>query len=85
MVRRRARAGVVPLRGLSEPIVLAPAPTGPPMGASVGAQTVKVPQIQFFDDKVAGQFQFLDKVMVAPVLCNDSCRCSLVCSTLTSC
>ena len=50
-----------------------------------GAQAVKVPQIQFFDDKVAGQFQFLDKVMVGPVLCNDSCRCSLACSTLTSC
>ena len=26
---------------------------------------MKVPQIQFFDDKVAGQFQFLDKVIVA--------------------
>ena len=45
------------------------------MGAFVGAQALKVPQIQFFDDKVAGQFQFLDKVMVGPVLCNDRCRC----------
>ena len=43
-----------------------PADHGPlPMGASVGAQAVKVPRIQFFDDKVGGQFQFLDKVMVS--------------------
>ena len=54
------------------------------MGASVGAQAVKVPQTQFFDDMVAGQFQFLDKVMAGPVLCNDRCRCSLGCGTLTS-
>ena len=34
------------------------------MGASVGAQAVKVPHFQFYD-KVAGQFQFLDKVVVS--------------------
>ena len=67
-------------------VLLAPAHHGPrTMGATVGAQAVKVPQIQFFDDKAAGQFQFLDKVMAGPVLCNDSCRCSMRCSTLTSC
>ena len=55
VVRRRARAGVVPLRGPSGQVLLAPAHHGPlPMGATVGAQAVKVPQIQFFDDKVAG-------------------------------
>ena len=51
----------------------------------MGTHAVKVPQIQFFDDKVAGQFLFLDKVMGGPVLCNDGRRCSLWCSTLTSC
>ena len=66
MVRQRARAGVVPLRGPSGQVFLAPAHHGPlPMGATVGAQAVKVPQIQFFDDKVAGQFHFLDKVVVS--------------------
>ena len=70
---RRGTTRSVSRRGaaLSGSIVLAPAHHGPfPMGASVGAQAVKVPQIQFFDDKVAGQFQFLDKVMVGPLLRN---------------
>ena len=34
---------------------------------------------------MVGQFQFLDKVMAGLGLCNDSCRCSMGCSTLTSC
>ena len=46
-------------------------------GSFVGAQAVKVLQIQFFEDKVVGQFQFLDEVMAGPGLCNDSCRCSI--------
>ena len=75
---------MVPLDGQSGQVVLAPAHHGPlPMGATVGKQAEKVPQIQFFDVKVVGQFQFLDKVMVGTVLCNDSC--SLRCSTSTSC
>ena len=46
---------MVPLCGQSGPSVLAHALDGPlPMGASVGAQAVKVPQTQFFDDMVAG-------------------------------
>ena len=43
-----------------------------------------VPQILFIDAVVFEQFQFLDKFMVGPLLCNDSSLCSLGCSTLTS-
>ena len=44
---------------------------------------VEAPQIQFIDALVFEQFQFLDKFMVGSLLCNDSCRCSLECRTLT--
>ena len=44
---------------------------------------MEVHQIQFIDAVVFEKFQFLDKFMVGPLLCNDSCRCSLGCSTLT--
>ena len=57
---------MVPLGRQAGPIVLASALL---MGTSVGAQAVNVPRSQFFDDKVAGQFQFLDKVMVSGGWC----------------
>ena len=55
-----------------------------PVASALGGVSVEVPQIQFLDAVVSEQFQFLDKVMVGLVLCNDGCRCSLGCSTLTS-
>ena len=55
-----------------------------PVASALGGVAVEVPQIQFIDAVVLDQFQFLDKFMVGPLLCNDSCRCSFGCSTLTS-
>ena len=55
-----------------------------PVASALGGVAVEVPQIQFIDAVIFEQFQFLDKFMVGPLLCNDSCRYSLVCSTLTS-
>ena len=53
-----------------------------PVASALGGVAVEVPQIQFIDAVIFEQFQFLDKCMVRPSLCNDSCRCSLGCSTL---
>ena len=55
-----------------------------PVASALGGVAVEVPQIQFIDAVVLEQFQFLDQFMVGSWLCNDSCRCSLGCSTLTS-
>ena len=50
-----------------------------PVASALGGVAV----IQFIDAVVFEQFQFLDK-LVGLLLCNDSCRCSLGWSTLTS-
>ena len=50
-----------------------------PAAPALGGVVVEVPQIKFIDAVVFEQFKFL-----SPLLCNDSCRCSLGCSTLTS-
>ena len=34
---------------------------------AMGAVVVEVPQIQFIDDEVVEQFQFMDKFIVGPV------------------
>ena len=43
-----------------------------PAAPAMGAFAVEVSQIQFIDDEVVEQFQFLDKFMVGPLLCTDS-------------
>ena len=59
------------------------------MASALGRVAVEVPQIQFIDAVVLEQFQFLDKFLVGPLLCNDSsvargvqyidnCRCTCV-------
>ena len=42
------------------------------MASALGGVAVEVPQIQFIDALFFEQFQFLDKFMVGPLLCNDS-------------
>ena len=70
--------------GHGEWLVLAePGLAALPVASALGGVAVEVPQNQFLDAVVLEQFQFLDKFMVGPLLCNDSCRCSLECSTLT--
>ena len=43
-----------------------------PVASALGGVAVEVPQIQFIDAVVSEQFQFLDKFLVGPLLCNDS-------------
>ena len=71
--------------GLVERLVLAePGLAALPVASALGGVAVKVPQIQFTDAVVLEQFQFLDQFMVGLLLCDDSCRCLLVCSTPTN-
>ena len=70
--------------GLIEWLLLAePGLAALPVASAPGGVVMEVPQIQFIDAVVLEQFQFLDQFMVGPLLCNDSCRCSLGCSALT--
>ena len=78
-VQQRIRTSLSPgmarssTRGGATSRTIRAGPTGT-FSPRITPSAVKVPQIQFFDDKVAGQFQISDKIVAGLVMCNDSCR-----------